>query len=353
MICPFRSRPQWQKQEDKKLKNLANKYTAKNLSVKWVVIADSLPGRTGKQCRERFHNHLVPKLKKGKWSEEEMQIILRWQAKLGNAWARIAEHVPGRSDNDVMNKYHSFMRTKQKRKAMRIAAERQRDVIKKKKAGVHTVGMASLGSNRVPGSTARRSPAGVSAHRVPHIAVHKPAMDDKSCSSSCQSSSDESEDVVQDHPTASFEQRKKFSRVPLPYDWCLAQEHRIELFRRGRIDCGITLEEVNQLKMLGLGLGVHTLKSRWRSDSIRPMADLASLGLTMSRQPIETVEENTSPPVVVNEPTRAMRTAPSLAERERTPEPAWGLRQRELNEAMTGAGGVAVVNMDATVITTP
>ena len=85
LICPFRSRPQWQKQEDKKLKNLANKYTAKNLSVKWVVIADSLPGRTGKQCRERFHNHLVPKLKKGKWSEEEMQIILRWQAKLGNA----------------------------------------------------------------------------------------------------------------------------------------------------------------------------------------------------------------------------------------------------------------------------
>ena len=60
------------------------------------------------------------------------------------------------------------------------------------------------------------------------------------------------------------------------------------------VDCGITLEEVNQLKMLGLGLGVHTLKSRWRSDSIRPMADLASLGLTMSRQPIETVEENTS-----------------------------------------------------------
>ena len=31
------------------------------------VIADLFPGRTGKQCRERWHNHLNPGIKKGDW----------------------------------------------------------------------------------------------------------------------------------------------------------------------------------------------------------------------------------------------------------------------------------------------
>ena len=48
------------------------------------------------QCRERWLNHLDPSLKKGEWSKEEDDILLRAQAKWGNSWTRIAELLPGR-----------------------------------------------------------------------------------------------------------------------------------------------------------------------------------------------------------------------------------------------------------------
>ena len=43
---------------------------------KWSVIAARLPGRIGKQCRERWHNHLNPYINKTAWSEEEDTAIL-------------------------------------------------------------------------------------------------------------------------------------------------------------------------------------------------------------------------------------------------------------------------------------
>lgn len=35
-----------------------------------TLIAQFLPERTGKQCRERFHNHLDNGIKKGDWTPE-------------------------------------------------------------------------------------------------------------------------------------------------------------------------------------------------------------------------------------------------------------------------------------------
>ncbi len=43
---------------------------------KWSQIAQQLPGRIGKQCRERWHNHLNPAINKDPWSEEEDRYVL-------------------------------------------------------------------------------------------------------------------------------------------------------------------------------------------------------------------------------------------------------------------------------------
>lgn len=50
--------------------------------VKWSVVASRLPGRIGKQCRERWFNHLDPSIKKGEWSPEEDRIVFGAQVGL-------------------------------------------------------------------------------------------------------------------------------------------------------------------------------------------------------------------------------------------------------------------------------
>ena len=56
----------WSPQEDAQLTELVKQYGGKH----WARIASLLPGRTGKQCRERWCNNLDPSLKKGAWSAE-------------------------------------------------------------------------------------------------------------------------------------------------------------------------------------------------------------------------------------------------------------------------------------------
>ena len=79
---------------------------------KWAKIASHLPGRQGKQCRERFVNHLDPDLKKGEWTDDEEAILIALHEHHGNRWANISKQLPGRSDNDVKNHWYSTIQRK-------------------------------------------------------------------------------------------------------------------------------------------------------------------------------------------------------------------------------------------------
>ncbi|KAH8043498.1 RNA polymerase II transcription regulator recruiting protein [Aureococcus anophagefferens] len=75
-------------------------------------IAERIPGRIGKQCRERWTNHLDPNLKKGGWTHEEDTILAEAQQRWGNAWTKIAKLLPGRAENAVKNRWNSAFRRK-------------------------------------------------------------------------------------------------------------------------------------------------------------------------------------------------------------------------------------------------
>lgn len=70
--------------------------------------------RCGKSCRLRWTNYLRPDIKRGNFSKEEEEAIIQLHEMLGNRWSAIAARLPGRTDNEIKNVWHTHLKKKLK-----------------------------------------------------------------------------------------------------------------------------------------------------------------------------------------------------------------------------------------------
>jgi hypothetical protein len=105
VLDPSLLKGSWTPQEDETIID----FVRDNGTKSWARLSELLPGRIGKQCRERWFNALDPAMNREPWTPEEDKRLVQLHAQYGNRWAQISGLMPMRSDNAIKNRWNSVL----------------------------------------------------------------------------------------------------------------------------------------------------------------------------------------------------------------------------------------------------
>lgn len=117
----------WTAEEDALLYN----YVSVQGEGHWNSVARSTGlKRTGKSCRLRWLNYLRPNLRRGNITLQEQLLILQLHSRWGNRWSKIAEFLPGRTDNEIKNYWRTRVQKQAKQLNCDVNSQRFRDAMR-------------------------------------------------------------------------------------------------------------------------------------------------------------------------------------------------------------------------------
>ena len=99
------ARRKFTEEEDQQLRMLVEEHGAH----KWDYIAASMPGRTGRQCRDRYQNYLCPGISRDEWTREEEQLLLEKYEEYGSQWSKISKFFQGRTGTALKNRWNYYV----------------------------------------------------------------------------------------------------------------------------------------------------------------------------------------------------------------------------------------------------
>ena len=220
---------------------------------------------------------------------------------MGNSWAKISKKMScGRSQNDIKNKWNSLMKNQvflvaYNNRQNEVAEKKNGDGASKKKIKASSSGGASKGIAKFAAAIARKLCSRSNYTRNDEDEDLASTSEESDASDSEDEGDNETnardisgsvatdvfkDDASQDvqvegcemtedgdgHILRDVEQSEsqlEFGRKLEQYKWAVEQEKRIEMFRRGRLDSGLTCSDVERLKLMGLGLGVAALQKKY------------------------------------------------------------------------------------------
>lgn len=103
--------------EDQKLKELVGQFGAR----RWRRIAQLMPGRSARQCRDRYSNYLSPDFYNDKWTDDEDKLLIEKHKEFGSQWVKLATFFPGKNANNIKNRWNY--------KVSRIIRQQEKDQV--------------------------------------------------------------------------------------------------------------------------------------------------------------------------------------------------------------------------------